>query len=116
MAQPLPTPLQRFRENHHECRGVSAARQHSRTFSTSGKGLKSWALILSPTLRARETLLRCMSPRARSLLLSGSKHLGRSYLFAKWPIGDLYDLTEWRSLSRMNSPIARTMSLIFFFC
>src|ERR1700737_2073790 len=52
MAQPLPTPLQRFRENHRECRGVAAARQHSRTFSTSGKGLKSWALILSPTLRA----------------------------------------------------------------
>jgi Ca2+:H+ antiporter len=31
---------------------VAAARQHSRTFSTSGKGLKSWALILSPTLTA----------------------------------------------------------------
>src|ERR1700732_4400496 len=53
MAQPLPTPLQRFRENHRECRGVAAARQHSRTFSTSGKGLKSWALILSPTLRTK---------------------------------------------------------------
>src|SRR6516164_4372251 len=50
MAQPLPTPLERFRENHRECRGVAAARQYSRTFSASGKSLNLWALILSPTL------------------------------------------------------------------
>ena len=28
----------------------------------------------------------------------------------------LYDLTEWRWLSRMNSPIAHIISLIFFSC
>ena len=36
---------------------MAAARQHSRTFSTSGKGLKSWALILSPTLNQPETVI-----------------------------------------------------------
>src|SRR6516162_3271627 len=53
MAQSVPTTLEGFRENHCECRSVAAARQHSRTFSASGKGLNLRALILSPTLSER---------------------------------------------------------------
>src|SRR6516162_3076804 len=56
MAQPLPTPLERFRENHRECRGVAAARQYSRTFSASGKSLNLWALILSPTYNSKHVV------------------------------------------------------------
>src|ERR1700720_2183770 len=47
----MPTALQGFRENNRERRGVGPPCQHSRAFSASGKGLKRWPLILSPTLR-----------------------------------------------------------------
>src|ERR1700730_8079917 len=48
----MPTALQGFRENNRERRGVGPPCQHSRAFSASGKGLKRWPLILSPTLRS----------------------------------------------------------------
>src|SRR6202040_3198545 len=52
----MPTALQGFRENNRERRGVGPPCQHSRAFSASGKGLKRWPLILSPTLRRRTDL------------------------------------------------------------
>src|SRR6202165_5287431 len=48
----MPTALQGFRENNRERRGVGPPCQHSRAFSASGKGLKRWPFILSPTLRS----------------------------------------------------------------
>src|ERR1700731_579102 len=52
----MPTALQGFRENNRERRGVGPPCQHSRAFSASGKGLKRWPLILSPTLRRERVL------------------------------------------------------------
>src|ERR1700731_1126266 len=56
----MPTALQGFRENNRERRGVGPPCQHSRAFSASGKGLKRWPLILSPTLR-RKAMNRYMT-------------------------------------------------------
>src|ERR1700730_17591829 len=60
----MPTALQGFRENDRERRGVGPPCQHSRAFSASGKGLKRWPLILSPTLRS--ALLRASRRTATS--------------------------------------------------
>src|ERR1700738_1762838 len=60
----MPTALQGFRENNRERRGVGPPCQHSRAFSASGKGLKRWPLILSPTLRS--ALLRASQRTATS--------------------------------------------------
>src|ERR1700687_2067518 len=60
----MPTALQGFRENNRERRGVGPPCQHSRAFSASGKGLKRWPLILSPTLRS--ALLRASRRTATS--------------------------------------------------
>src|SRR3984893_16495418 len=64
----MPTALQGFRENNRERRGVGPPCQHSRAFSASGKGLKRWPLILSPTVRRREAPSRRGWPLARSRL------------------------------------------------
>src|ERR1700676_433977 len=58
----MPTALQGFRENNRERRGVGPPCQHSRAFSASGKGLKRWPLILSPTLRSAHVILRRACP------------------------------------------------------
>src|SRR6202022_3341226 len=64
----MPTALQGFRENNRERRGVGPPCQHSRAFSASGKGLKRWPLILSPTLRRREAPSRRMAAGSVSLV------------------------------------------------
>src|ERR1700719_3382019 len=89
----MPTALQGFRENNRERRGVGPPCQHSRAFSASGKGLKRWPLILSPTLRsAARCLARRASRRSRWRGLAGGRPSRRALLDIMMPCSQHEDM------------------------